>query len=115
MRAPLDSLVAFVEAQQDQIECIGRGDPKTGNKHARKGIAAARRLLAGGETSIDRFATLLSHPDLNVRASAAAWLLKDRTKEAIEVLRPIAEGQGIAALGAISTLKRYEKRELEIK
>jgi HEAT repeat protein len=115
MRTPQDPLEVFLQAEQNQIECIRRCDSKTGNKHAKKRVAAARQLLAGGKASIDRFATLLNHPDANVRTSAAAWLLKDRTEQAVAALRPIAEGQGLAALGAIYTLKRYEAGELEIK
>jgi hypothetical protein len=110
-----DPLEAFVEAELNQVECIRRGDAPTGNKHARKRIAAARQLLAGGEVSIDRFATLLSHESPNVRVAAAAWLLKDRTEQAVAALRPIAETKGLAALGAVCTLERYAKGELEIK
>src|SRR5690349_18772019 len=110
-----DPLEAFVEAELNQVECIRRGDARAGNKHARRGIAAARQLLAGGEAAIDRFATLLSHESPNVRVSAAAWLLKDRTEQAVAAFRPIAETEGLAALGAVCTLKRYERGELEIK
>jgi HEAT repeat protein len=116
-RKSKDLLAAFVEALQKQNDFLaGRGGSvRSGNQQARKYSAAARKLLAGGQASIDRFATLLDHPDRNVRAMAAAFLLKDRTEQAVATLRPIAEGPGLSALGAIYTLKRYEIGDLEIK
>lgn len=110
-----DPLEIFVEAEQKSLEAVDRGDSRAANKYARRSIAAARQLLAGGEASIGRFATLLEHQSANIRASAAAWLLKDRTDQAVAALKPIAKSKGLPAMKAICTLARYAKGELEIK
>ena len=110
-----DPLAVFVAAVVRQFEFIAQGDARNGNNEARKYIAAARTLLSGGKTSIDRFATLLLHDHDDVRAMAAAYLLKERTDAAVAALKPIAAGRGLSALGAQMTLARYERGDLEIK
>jgi hypothetical protein len=75
---------------------------------------AAKKILASGEEAIEQFATLLNHQEESVRAMAGAYLLKDRTSLAVEAVKPIAEGNGILALGAKMTLERFKRGELEI-
>jgi hypothetical protein len=106
--------VAFAEAVIAQDRCIEKGDPRAGNRYAKAYIAAGKQLLAGGEAAIEVFCSLLRHPSPGVRAEAAAFLLKSRTEQAVAALRPIAQGKGVAALGAQMTLERYERGELEI-
>jgi hypothetical protein len=110
-----DPLATFVDGVVQQNACIARGDARQGNREARKYITAARALLAGSQEAIDRFATLLTHDSADVRVTAAAFLLKERTALAVAVLRPIASGTGIAALGAKMTLERYERGDMEIR
>jgi hypothetical protein len=105
----------FASAVLEQNRCLSRGDPRSGNREARRYGAAAKELLDGGHESIEAFVTLLSHLEPAVRAMAAAFLLEERTALAIETLRPIAAGSGLAALGAQMTLERYERGELGIK
>lgn len=114
-RTPVEWTREFADAVVAQDRCIERGDAPAGNRHAKKYIAAARRLLAGGDLAIEIFCTLLDHPSASVRAMAAAFLLKARTERAVAALRPIAEGRGLAALGAQMTLARYERGELELR
>jgi hypothetical protein len=109
-----DLVEVFASAVIAQNQCISEGDAKTGNRHAERYIKAARSLLAAGADSITRFAGLLQHTDPGVRVMAAAFLLKDRTAEAVAALRPLADGEGIVALGARMTLARYEEGDLEI-
>jgi hypothetical protein len=45
---------------------------------------------------------------MDVRVTAAAFLLRHRTSEALAVLEMAAQGQGLAALGAIQTLKNWK-------
>ena len=90
------------------------GDPRAGNGAGHRYAAAARELLASGDTAIDRFASLLWHPDDQVKVMAAAYLLNDRTEVAVDTLRPIAAGSGLAALGAQMALERYEEGNLSI-
>jgi hypothetical protein len=105
---------AFAEAVIAQDRCIEKGDARAGNRYAKAYVAAGKQLLAGGEVGIDVFCNLLSHPSDAVRGTAAAFLLKSRTERAVAALRPIAQGQGAAALGAQMTLQRYERGELEL-
>jgi hypothetical protein len=110
-----DLINLFADAVVAQDECITRGNAREGNRHAEKYRAAARRLLDGGELTIEVFCSLLEHPNVSVQAMAAAFLLKARTERAVAALKPIAEGRGLAAFGAKMTLARYERGDLEIR
>ena len=114
MSTPTVLVEKFAKAVVAQDRCVEQGDARTGNRHARVYIDAAKELLAGGEASIEAFSTLLNDPNPSVRIMAAAFLLKSRTDHAVAALRPIADGRGIAALGAQMTLARNERGELEI-
>ena len=91
---------SFAEAVMAQDRCIQEGDAGTGNRHAKIYISAVREVLARGDEAIEVFSTLLDHHDAGVKVMAAAYLLKSRTEKAVAVLRPIATGRGLAALGA---------------
>lgn len=106
----LDELVQeFAEHVAAQTDCIQRGDAKAGNRHAKRYTAALKRLRAQGDVGRDALATLLTHPRLDVRAMAAAFLLRYRTAEAKAVLEDAAKAGGLVAMGAIMTLKRWEE------
>lgn len=90
-----------------QTDAIWRGDAKTGNKHARKYIAAFEKLRAHGDAGRDALAVLLKHPRPDVRVTAAAHLLRHRTKEAMAVLRKAAKGKSLVAFEASEALKRW--------
>lgn len=92
-----------------QTAAIFRGDAKAGNKHAKKYIAAARKLRELGDVGWDAFATLLKHPDIDVRTMAATYLLPRRTSEARAVLEEAAKGEGLIAFEASESLKRWDE------
>lgn len=92
-----------------QTDAIRRGDARTGNKHAKRYTAALQELRAQGNAGRDALAVLLKHPRTDVRAMAAAFLLRYRTAEAKAVLEGAAKEGGVAAIGAIMTLKRWEE------
>ena len=98
----------FAENVAAQTEAIKRGDAKTGNKHANRYIAVLKKLRLEGNAGRDALATLLRHSRPDVRVKAAAFLLRYRTAEARAVLEAAATGDGVAAIGAIMTLKRWE-------
>jgi hypothetical protein len=104
----------FAEGVVAQCHCISEGDAARGNGHAARYIEAASDLLAGGPAHLDAFCVLLEHPDASVRGMAAAYLLKDRTDQALSVLRALASGEGLASLGARATLERYKRGVLTI-
>jgi hypothetical protein len=106
----LEELVEqFAQNVAAQTDAIRRGDAKTGNKHARQYTAALQELRAQGNAGRDALAVLLKHPRTDVRAMAAAFLLRYRTAEAKAVLEAAAKEGGIAAIGATMTLKRWEE------
>ncbi|WP_338865569.1 DUF2019 domain-containing protein [Myxococcus stipitatus] len=105
----IELLVAqFAQHIAAQTDCILRGDSKTGNKHADKAFAAFAKLREKGDAGRDALASLLAAPQMDVRVTAAAFLLRHRTEEAKAVLEVAARGEGMAALGAQQTLKNWE-------
>ena len=105
----LDKLVEqFAENVVLQMEAIYRGDSRTGNKHADKYTAALMKLRAAGDAGREALCVLLKHPRPSVRVRAAAFLLRYRTEEAKAVLEAAVSGEGVASIGAIMTLKRWE-------
>jgi hypothetical protein len=104
----LEELVEqFARHVAAQTDAIRRGDARTGNKHARQYTAALEELRAQGNAGRDALAVLLKHSRTDVRAMAAAFLLRYRTAEAKAVLEAAANEGGVAAIGAIMTLKRW--------
>jgi len=98
----------FAQNIAAQTDCILRGDAKTGNKHADKAFAAFSKLREHGDAGRDALAALFSAPRMDVRVTAAAFLLRHRTEEARAVLEEAAKGEGMAAMGAQQTLKNWE-------
>jgi hypothetical protein len=105
----LEALVEqFARNVAAQTEAIQRGNARTGNKHARQYTAALQALRARGDAGRDALAVLLKHPRMDVRAMAAAFLLRYRTAEARPVLEEAAKEGGVSSIGAIMTLKRWD-------
>lgn len=106
----IETLVeAFARHTAEQTDAIFRGDAKTGNKHARKRIAAFKKLRAQGDAGRDALAVLFKHPRRDVRVMAAVYLLRHRTEEAKAVLEEVAKGEGLAAFEASEALKRWDE------
>ena len=99
----------FARKVAAQTEAIFRGDAKTGNKHAAKYIAAFKKLRAHGNAGRDALATLSTHPNMDVRTTAAAYLLRYRTAEAKAILEEAAKGKGLVAFESSEALKRWEE------
>ena len=92
-----------------QSESILKSDAKTGNRHARQLNSVFDKLCTHGNAGRDALTVLFTHPRMDVRVKAAAFLLRHRTEEAKAVLRQAAEGSGRAAFGASEALKRWEE------
>lgn len=104
-----DLVEAFARHTAEQTDAIFRGDAKTGNKHAKKRIAAFTKLRSHGDAGRDALAVLFTHPRMDVRVMAAAYLLRHRTAEAKAVLEETSKGVGLAAFGASEALKRWQE------
>ena len=98
----------FAQHAAAQTDAIWNGDSKLGNKHARKYIAAFDKLRAHGDAGRDALASLLTHPRLDVRVKAAAYLLRHRTIEAKRVLEDASKREGMIPFIASEVLKNWE-------
>jgi len=112
-RKSIPALVAnFADHIQAQTEAIARGDAATGNRHADKYFAAWDVLKDEyGDAGRDGLAALLHHPRSDVRVSAAALLLRHKTKEATRVLE---EAAAAGDYGAKLTLERWRNGTWEL-
>jgi ribosomal protein L34 len=95
-----------VAAQTDAIFQVG-ADPE--DKHGDRYIAAFEELRARGNKGREALSDLLKHPRVDVRTTAAAFLLRYRTAEARAVLEEVAKGEGLVAFEAQQTLKGWEE------
>lgn len=104
------ALVAkFAQDVAQQTDAIWRGDHRTGNKHAKRYIATFEKLREMGDIGREALAVLLVHERPDVRVMAAAYLLRYRTADAMEVLRDAAKGSGLIAFEASQAMKRWEE------
>lgn len=106
----LDKLVReFAENVAAQTDAIRRGDPKTGNKHAKRYLRAFEALRSHGDHGREALVPLMFEGRDDVRGMAAAFLLRHRPDEAGRVLQDLARGGGLAAFSAGETLKRWDE------
>jgi hypothetical protein len=105
----IEKLVAeFAENVAAQTDSIWEGDSKTGNKHAKRYITAFNKLTTHGDAGRDALTVLFTHPRMDVRVSAAAYLLRYRTTEARAILKEAAKGEGLIPFEASQVLKNWE-------
>lgn len=97
----------FAASVIDQHDAILKGDRRASRKSADDCITAFRKVREAGERGRDALAQLFAHPRPDVRAAAAGFLLRHKTAEALEVLRGVATGEGLAAFEAQEALKRW--------
>jgi uncharacterized protein DUF2019 len=98
----------FAQHVAAQTDAIWNGNSKLGNKHARQYLAALDMLHAHGNAGRDALASLLTHPRMDARVKAAAYLLRYRTTEAKRVLEEAAKGEGMIPFIASQVLKNWE-------
>ena len=99
----------FADHVTAQTDAIRRGDPKTGNQHAKQYLRAIKALQDLGDQGRDALVPLMYAGRDDVRAMAAAFLLRHRHEEARRVLEDLACGEGLVAFGAGEALKRWEE------
>lgn len=106
----LDRLVRdFAKGIVAQRNALARGDARAGNRAANKYIRAWKSIRACGDEGRDALAVLLQDQCPDIRAMAAACLLRYRTDEATRVLEEVGTGTGLAAFGASEALRRWEE------
>jgi hypothetical protein len=92
-----------------QTDAIRRGDPKVGNKHAKRHVRAFQALRTHGDQGREALVPLVFEGRDDVRGMAAVFLLGYRPDEAHRVLQELARGEGLTAFSAGETLKRWEE------
>lgn len=111
----IDRLVQeFADGVVAQTDAIRAGDHRTGNRCANRYIRAFGKLRDRGDDGRDALVGLLSNARNDVRAVAAAFLLRHRHQEASAILREAAKGEGLVAFGAAQALKRWEDGSWEL-
>jgi hypothetical protein len=109
MNDPKQLVEQFAKNVAAQTDAISRGDPKAGNKHARRYIQAFERLRSMGDKGRDALVPLMREGRSDVRGMAAAFLLRHCTEEAICVLKELGAGEGVVAFSARESLKRWQE------
>lgn len=110
MTCELHELVTeFANCVAAQNEAIVKGDSASGNRFAKRYIAAFKGLQAGGNEGRDALAVLFSDQRPEVRVMAAAYLLRHCEQEARGVLEAEAKNKGLIAFGAAQTLRRWDE------
>jgi len=92
--------------QTDTIWNEGR----SGNAFARKSIRAFEKLREHGNAGRDAFAILMTDLRPDVRVAAAAYMLRYRHEEAMEVLRQAAARDGMVGFEAGEAIKRWNEQ-----
>jgi hypothetical protein len=72
-------------------------------------VISNNQLRARGNSGRDGLATLFKHSRMDVRVTAAAFLLRYKTAEAMAVLEEAATKEGLAAFEAQECLKRWRE------
>jgi hypothetical protein len=110
MTTSVEKLVTeFAEKSQRRPMPSATEIQKTGNKHAKRYIRAVGALQKLGNQGRQALVPLLSDRRDDVRAMAAAFLLRYRHREARGVLEELARGKGFVAFSATETLKRWDE------
>ncbi len=111
----IDNLVRqFAENVAAQTEAIRRGDANSGNKHAKRYIRAFEVLRSLGDQGRDGLVPLMFEGRDDVRAMAAAFLLRYRHDDAWQVLQSLARGEGFVAFSAAAALERWEEGDWQL-
>lgn len=99
----------FAQNVSAQTDAIWNGDAKTGNKHAKRYVAAFKKLRNHGDTGRNALAVLLNHPRMDVRVKAAIYLLSERPTQALPVLEEAAKSKGMIPFEASQVLKYWSE------
>ena len=81
----------------------------SGNAFARKSIRAFEKLREHGNAGRDAFAILMTDLRPDVRVAAAAYMLRYRHDEAMEVLRQAAGRESMVGFSEGEAIKRWNE------
>ncbi|MCH8881178.1 MAG: DUF2019 domain-containing protein [Planctomycetes bacterium] len=109
MKSLQELVKEFADTVMQQKAEMKSGTARAGNRFARKGARAWEELRSRGDEGREALAALFEDERPDVRAMAAACLLKYRTRDAKRVLKEVAQGEGLAAFGASEALQRWKE------
>jgi hypothetical protein len=112
----IDALIAkFSGSVAAQSEAVKNGDARAGNEHAKAYVAAFNELTRTyGDEGREALVVLLKDERLDVRTTAAAFLMRYAEKRARPVLEAAAKGRGLDAFAAGQTLERWKEGALDL-
>lgn len=99
----------FADNVAAQSDAIQRGDHKAGNRYAKRYINAFQEIRSLGNEGRDALSELMHTGRDDVKGMTAAFLLRYKTKEAYEVLRNLALGEGLVAFSASESIARWDE------
>ena len=102
----IDNFAYFVIKQN---ECLNKGDWKQGNKYAKKYIKSFDEIRKIGDSVKEKMKKLLVHENDGIKVTAASFLLRYCTYEAMNVLKEISKKPGIIGFEAQEFIKRWEE------
>lgn len=101
----VERFATHVAAQDDAVWRLA--DARLGNKHHKQYLSAWRTLIAAyGDAGRDALASLLQDERKVVRTTAAVFLLRHRTADAIEVLEKEARTGDFASELALKSWRQ---------
>jgi hypothetical protein len=99
----------FAANVMDQSEFIELGDSVKGNKAAKKYIKAFKEIVDEfSDSGRDALSVNLHHENANVRVMTAAFLLRFKHVESIDVLINESKKDDLVGFSARQTLKRWK-------
>lgn len=99
----------FAENAIAQKHAIMAGNARLSNKCANKCLSSFVALRTLGNEGREALSTLFNHEQPAVRSMSAAFLLRYKTNEALQILEAMAHGQGLVAFEARETIKRWNE------
>ena len=101
----------YVKAIMLSRQALERADSRTRNRQYRIIVDCLRQLDMTGRR-YEALRGLLTHESPDVRATAAAHLMKIDPDKALPVLEKVAEEKGVAGFDAMMVLKLWRQEEL---
>ncbi|QSQ22962.1 DUF2019 domain-containing protein [Pyxidicoccus parkwayensis] len=99
----------FAQNVAAQTDAIWNGDARKGNRHAKRYIAAFKKLREHRDAGMDALARLFTHPRMDVRVKAAIYLLSEKPEQARPVLEEAAKSEGMIPFEASQALKYWNE------
>jgi hypothetical protein len=100
----------FIENIVLQNEYVSKNNPKDGNKAAKKYIEAFKKIVEKyNDSGRERLSAELSNSNKHVKAMTAAFLLRYKQKESMDVLIELSRENTMLGFAAGETIKRWNE------